>query len=418
MSAPFFGLAGCQSSRYASKSLRLANWGGAGDDSELFQLVQRIYRDFEKKSGIQLKVEGTPGSQDYVSKMLLDFVSGSMPDVLALDASSSAAFINRRALLDFGPMIQKDGFDLSAFFPEVLGIAKRESQIFAIPTDFTPMAVYCNRKLFRGDIDKIKSQGWTFDEFLNCCKMSTTDHVYGFEFANWMPGWIMFLWNNGADVLGENSKAKGTFDSDKATETIQFLADLMTKHKVAPELSEIASTGVDYFATQRAALKVVGHWNLITLKSTPGFDMANVEILPLPTHLPQSVTVMYESGNAIGANCRHPEWAWEFIKYFSSFNVQKTYNSSGIAVSARIDVEREKVSGGKRELAEDVRISHGFQELVPCCRAPWGSKIVGFELVEQIGQRALDSVLKNGLSVRQALEDAAIEIDNELENLS
>ena len=116
MSAPFFGLAGCQSSRYASKSLRLANWGGAGDDSELFQLVQRIYRDFEKKSGIQLKVEGTPGSQDYVSKMLLDFVSGSMPDVLALDASSSAAFINRRALLDFGPMIQKDGFDLSAKF--------------------------------------------------------------------------------------------------------------------------------------------------------------------------------------------------------------------------------------------------------------------------------------------------------------
>jgi multiple sugar transport system substrate-binding protein len=231
----------------------------------------------------------------------------------------------------------------------------------------------------------------------------------------------MFLWNNDADVLApDGSQASGFLDSPKSVETVQFLSDLVLKHKASPDLSQAAAAGADLFATGQAAMKVVGHWYLITLKASKDVDMRDIAVVELPTNLEKSVTVMYEAGNAIGAKCRHPELAWEFLKYFSSFSVQNQYNSSGIAVSARNDVEAGKVAKYKLasralspEERSDLLLNESFQNIVPSARPPWGATVEGYDRVETIGQKALDAILKNGVAVQTALTQAAQEIDLE-----
>ena len=108
------------------------------------------------------------------------------------------------------------------------------------------MVLYCNAKLFREAGVPLPAGKWSFAEFLDKAKALTKGDQFGFEFTNWMPGWVMFLWNNGGDVLDpEGAKTKGFLTSGPSVEAVQFLADLVSVHKVAPNLSQAAATGVD-----------------------------------------------------------------------------------------------------------------------------------------------------------------------------
>ena len=407
---------GCREVVDSRVPLRLATWGGAGDDGEYFKLIQQIYRDFERfNPEVRLRVEGVPGSQEYVSKLLLDHIAGSMPDIITLDASSAAVFIDNGTLLDLNPFIERDAFDLGAFYPNVVDVARRGTALYAVPTDFTPMVMYCNTRLFHEAGVAVPSGRWTFEDFLNKAKALTHNDQFGFEFANWMPGWVMFVWNNGGDVLSpDGSKASGFLDSRQSVEAIQFLADLVTKHKVSPSLSEAAATGVDLFATSKAAMKVVGHWYLVGLEASKEISMDDVAVVELPTNLDRSVTVMYEAGNSIGKHCKHPDLAWEYLKYWSSKAVQSRYNASGIAVSGRKDVEQEKLQPLLPQ-KRNAELARAFQQIVPSARPPWGAKVEGYDRVEDIAQKAMDAVLKNGVPVHVALTKAAVEIDKEFE---
>lgn len=412
LAAALLALAGCARRDADKVVLRIANWSGAGDDSEFEKTVQRIYRDFEREHpGVEIRVEGIPDG--YVSKVILSFVAGTEPDIMLLDASSAAVFIDNGVLTDLSPFAERDPeFSFDAFFPNVVNIARRGDAVYAVPNDFTPMVMYYNKRLFDAAGVPYPKPGWTFADFRATAKALTKRDQYGFAFANWMPGWIMWLWNNGGDVLApDGSRASGILDSPANVETISFLRDLVTVDRSAPSLSEAAALGVDLFANGQAAMTVSGHWALIGYANAPkGSDgkpklvWADLGVAPMPTNVGQSHTVMYESGYAIGRNSKHKELAWEFIKYFTSRRVQSEYNKSGIAVCARKDVAAER--------AKDA-LEAQFLPLIPSARAPWGSKVEGYEIVEKVGKNALDSVLNNDADVRQALAKAAARIDQE-----
>ncbi|MBL8064785.1 MAG: extracellular solute-binding protein [Chthonomonadaceae bacterium] len=420
---------GCLRPEQGVRTLRLANWGAAGDESEFYKQVLDIYRRFEAHHGVRLSVEGTPNTQDYVSKLLLDHVSESMPDIVTLDASSAAVFINNGILSDLSPLIRSDKFDLDHFFPNVVDIARRGHEVYALPTDFTPMVVYANARHFREAGVELPRGTWSFESFRDIAVRLTRNGRFGFEFTNWMPGWVMFLWNFGADVLSpDGQRCVGHLDSSLSIEAIQFLADLVLRDQAAPSLSQAAAAGVDYFATGRASLKVSGHWYLVGLDASKDIDMADVLAYQLPTRLHEPSTVMYESGLAIAAKSRNKDLAWEYLKYFSSHEVQSAYQRSGIAVCARRDVakenlnfssfylgqQKEGVEAAKRYDAAKHQRNATFQSAIPRCRRPWGATVEGYDRIEDLCQKAMDAILKNGANVQDALRDAASNIDKEL----
>lgn len=409
LGALLFSVSSCQRAAEV-QILRLANWGGAGSDGEYERMIQQLYRDFEKENpGVKVRVEGNP--EGYVAKMALSFIAKAEPDVMMLDASSAALFINNGVLADLSPLMQGDPeFRVDDYFPNVMNIARRGNKIFAVPQDFTPMVMYYNKRMFDAAGVPYPKSGWNFRDFLLASQNLTKDGQYGFAFQNWMPGWIMWIWNNGGDVV-TNGKASGTFDGPKSVEAVQFLADLVTKHKVAPSLSQVASMGVDPFANGEAAMTVSGHWALIGYANAPKdregkpkitWDDLGVVELPHNTATPQ--TVMYESGYAIGQNCKQKALAWKFVKYMTSYRVQRKYNSSGIAVCGRIDVAKERAK---------LPLEAQFLPVIPSARPPYGATIEGWEFVETAGRNAMDSILQGTASAQAALTKAAAKIDRE-----
>jgi multiple sugar transport system substrate-binding protein len=262
---------------------------------------------------------------------------------------------------------------------------------------------------------------WNFAKFREVAKKLTIPgdkpgdppKQYGFAFANWMPGWVMWLWNNGADHMSPDGKsASGYLDSPKSVEAVQFVADLVVQDPSAPTLSQAAAQGVDLFANGQAAMTVSGHWAMIGYKAAPkGPDglpkitWDDLGVVAMPHNVPQSQTVMYESGYAIGAHCKHPEAAWKFIKYMTSHRIQAQYQTSGIAVCARKDVAEER--------AKTSALEAGFIPIIPSARPPYGSRIEGYAFVEAQGEKAMDSVLQSGRSPQEALTKAAKRIDRE-----
>lgn len=401
---------GCSPPEAPGRTLRIANWGGAGDDSEYYKTVDKIYKDFEAKhAGARIRIEGIPGSQEYVSKMLLSYVAGAAPDIVTLDASSAAVFIENGALMDLGPLIRKDpSFKLDAFFPNVVDIARRGDKVFAIPGDFTPMVVYYNKRLFDEAQEPYPKPGWNFEDFRGVAeKLTKRDPEskavtqYGFAFSNWMPGWITWLWNNGGDVLShDGNRASGYLDSEKNVETIEYLRE-MVNAGIAPSPSSAAAAGVDFFANGQAAMQISGHWSIVGLKAAPKIKMKEMGVVPVPTNLPRGVTVMYEAGLAISVQAKEPELAWEYIKYFTSRETQMLYNATGIAVDARKDVAEARASDP---------LERSFLDIVPTARGPWGARVEGYDFVESVGQQAMGNIL-NGNDVRAELRKAARRID-------
>ncbi|HTQ10917.1 MAG TPA: sugar ABC transporter substrate-binding protein [Fimbriimonadaceae bacterium] len=400
--------------------LRIGNWGGAKEGNDYDKKVAKIYRDFEKENpGVVLQEENIPDSQDYVSKIALAYVAKSEPDVVTLDASSAALFIDSGIVTDLTPLYKNDPtFHLDDYFPNVVNIARRGDKLYAIPQDFTPMVVYYNKKLFDKAHVPYPTSNWNFEQFRETARRLTipspdsAKQQFGFAFTNWVPGWIMWIWNNGGDNLSpDGSKAVGYMDSPKTVAAVAFL-EQMVKEGLAPSISQSAALGVDPFANGQAAMAISGHWSMIGYDAAPkGPDgkpkitWSDLGVVALPHNTPTSQTVMYEAGYGIGAHCKHRDIAWKFIRYMTSRTVQSIYQQSGIAVCARKDVADER--------AKSSTLESEFIPIIASARPPYGSRVEGYNFVEDQMQKAMDSIIQDNRDPRAALHRAALAVERE-----
>jgi multiple sugar transport system substrate-binding protein len=247
---------------------------------------------------------------------------------------------------------------------------------------------------------------WTFDDFMEKARKLRDPKKgrWAFKFDNWMPGWIVWIWANGGDVLSPNGdKATGYFNSPKTIEAVKFVNDMINKDHVAPNLSEVAAGGVNPFLNGDAAMEVAGHWEMVGIKSATGIKLSDIGVAPWPTTLKKPVTVMYEVGFSMSKHCKHPELAWKFIKFVTSKRYQSVYQSTGIAVCARKDVALERAEGNALEKK--------FLDIVPSARSPWGASVEGYDYVETEGPKLVGRVLNREISVEQALNEVSERID-------
>lgn len=397
-------LVGCGTKEPEVITLRVSTWSGAGEDSEFDRLVEQNYREFEAANpGVRIVTENMP--IDYVPKMMMSKIAGVTPDITALDASSAALFVKNGILQDLTPFLEKDkDLKKSDFFENTLKAGETDGKLFAIPRDFTPMVMYYNKDIFDKANVPYPRNGWSFDDFKQTAKKLSANGKSGFVLTTWMPGWVMWLWNNNGTVLSpDGTQATGHLDSPQNEETLTFLKSLVDEG-IAPKLSEVAATGVDPFANGDAAIAVSGHWALLGYKNAKKLNIDRLGIVSMPTNIGKSQTVYYATGLGIGANCKHPDLAWKFIKHNSTFKFQLQYQASGVAVCARKDVAEER--------AKDP-IEKDFLTIVPSARPPSGASVEGYAFVEQQGMKMLESVLNGSQTPKKALQNMAARVDKE-----
>lgn len=393
--------------------MRVMTWAG---DTEI-ATEQRIANLFtERHPDVSVVVESA--TTRYQEKLLTSIAAGSPPSVFLLDGPDIPTFLDRGLTLDLTPWLDRVGYDPGRVFPRVMETFRRGGRVYALPKDFTPMAMYLNRSVFeRAGVPLPPASGWTREEFLASARALTRDttgdgraDVYAFDFPRNPYQWIPWVWSGGGDILSPDGlRATGWLDSPRTLETLEFLADLVTQYAVAPGVQFVGSgdpAREARFATGGQAMLFSGHWTLQLLVTGMGQDPDGIVLAPIPHARGQeTTTVLYASGWAVPANVTHRRQAIELAAFLGSEEAQRMRATTRLGVPAFRDVAeelaREDLSG----------LESAFLREADRGRVTWGARVRDFHEVEDALFDLVDRHLLRGEPLAAAAHDVAARID-------
>lgn len=168
---------------------------------------------------------------------------------------------------------------------------------------------------------------WDWDTFVNVAQQLTIDEngknaldpdfdsenieVYGINPSMWWAGYMPFMASVGEKYLTEDGKSIG-YATEKGTQVLQNLADLIWKYHVAPTptASETMPGLTENLATHKVAMTFSGQWSNADLMS----DEVEYNVAALPKMGDAAKTDMTFGAISL-MNTDKADAAFEFVKY-------------------------------------------------------------------------------------------------------
>lgn len=321
------------------------------DDKDLFFLIRGTPAEIslweeavnvfmKKNKDIEVQMEYVPYNE-YWSKIETMMAGGSAPDVVFMESTRMASFINLDALLPLDDYIKEDSeFKKKNYYPQAINSYIHQNKLYGIPNDIAIYALYYNKNIFDQKGISYPKKRLTWNSFLKICKQLTEDKdndgttdVYGFN-----VGWTYFLWlwQAGADYYNNpKDPTHVTINSSYTKKAMQFLKDMIYKHKVSPTFAQASSIGdsAKIFMTGKSAMIIEGHWLVPQFKSIKDFKW---DVTYLPVMSTSTKGANYNAGScfAVPRLSKNQEKAWRLIKFLAGDEGQEILVSGGFSTPA------------------------------------------------------------------------------------
>ena len=292
--------------------IRFASWDEA-EDVEAQQAAVDKFNDAH--DDIEVTLEAYGGEFD--TKISAGMGSNDMPDVMYM--WNYPAYSQGLEPLD--SYIEKEGEDYKKNFYDTLwNYNSYDGSTYGIPIGFTTHALFYNKDIFaEAGIDE-PTNDWTWEDVQAASKTITEkcEGKKGFSFQM-KPDpydYEMYLWSNGTAYVDAEGTLEGNLNSDKAKEVFQMFQDMEKEGSaVATEKS-----GTDEFRAGNTGMYVYGSWSINTLKE----DGVNFGVVNIPSFGSQpSISILSSSGISMSKDSKNKEAAWEFIKFWTSEEMNK-----------------------------------------------------------------------------------------------
>ena len=335
MTAVLFGLTACgnkQESKSAEgkTTIRVASWDTADDVDAQQKMVDKFN---EEHPDIQVVLEAY--GSDFDTKISASMGSGDAPDVMYM--WNYPAYHDGLEPLD--SYIEKEGEDYKKnFYSTLWNYNSYDGQIYGLPVGFTTHCVYYNKDLFEKAGVEEPKDGWTWEDLEEKAKkINEATGVKGFSFSM-KPDpydYEMYLWSNGTAYCDKEGKMEGYVNSDKALETYKMFQDMAKGgYAVATEKS-----GSDEFESGQTAMFVYGAW-AVKKYTEAGVNFGLAKLPSFGTE--KSASILSSSGVAIAKSSKNKEAAWEFVKYWTDEENNKSRIGTEFPVLVSV-VESEKI---------------------------------------------------------------------------
>ena len=171
---------------------------------------------------------------------------------------------------------------------------------------------------------------WNWKNFLEVAKKLTKDRNGDGLIDQWGTAAFMpfveeyiapMVFSNGGLVLDE-SKTKCLLDQPPAIEAIQFMVDLLRKHKVCVLPSQTGSVGGDPFMTGQVAM-IQNISALIPEYLKAEKFQWGIAPIPKSPRTNKRVTTTGCLTHVVNSKTDYPEIAWKLVKFLSGENAQK-----------------------------------------------------------------------------------------------
>ena len=287
---------------------------------------------FRDRTGV--KVETSPGTQDFANKLDSSFASGTPPDIFIYhqERVPIVTAVERKMLLRIDSYVKRDHYDLADFRKDAIELNRWKGGLYALPRDYGLQLLFYNVDHFRRAGIKPppaswQDRAWTFAALLDAAKQltvrsggETTQWALRVNRA-WRP-WASFVYSNGGAVVNRSADGLATgfaLHEPAAVEALQFVQDLMYRHHVAPTPDEEKAIGgwQPEFQAGRLSMFItnpgVNNW----FRPNAGVPY-DVGVFPLGPSGRRRGVGGGGTGWGAAAPTKHPEEAWAFMAHITS----------------------------------------------------------------------------------------------------
>ncbi|GAA3533340.1 sugar ABC transporter substrate-binding protein [Nonomuraea rosea] len=308
--------AGAPAAQSAAPGTFTVYWN-AGHD---YQAYRAVIAEFEQANKVKVNLQKYQWP-DLRTRLLADFASGTVPDLVEEPGGWVQEFAisgNARSLQDY---VDRDGAAMgfpSDWQPVTVERNSYQDKVYGVQLHLTCNTLVYNKAMLR---EAGVEPPTTWEEFLAAAKKLTKDGVYGVALNQDYT--YVWPWMVQAGVTPyDPATGKVMTPTADAAAALQFQADLIHKHKVAP----VPVSGTDYsgpqklFSAKRAAMIFTGPWDLDPIRKTsPDIELGVAPPLKHKVQATQAAGVSM----FVPAKAARPDLSWDFIKRITTLEVEQ-----------------------------------------------------------------------------------------------
>ena len=226
-------------------------------------------KDDLAKKNITLNVYQTTMTSwsEYADKVITQIAGGEQVDVIMIAIEGIPLLGSKDIFVDLTSYLAADPATTNVIntdiAPVLTDMLKYKGKLLEIPFSWNNMVLYYNTKIM-GDAGITMPMHMTWDDFLQISQKvakvsgSASDR-YAYNFwASGVFGWESWLYMNDGQGYLTDDMQNSNLNSPKVAETIQYMADMVLKYKVAPNPKGWDEQG--QFLAGNVVMRTCGRW--------------------------------------------------------------------------------------------------------------------------------------------------------------
>lgn len=406
-------LSGCSGAPKTDRAGSLRVWVHEGQANERQILEQQVKRFNQAHPATPVQLTFVPEGS-YNSQVQAAALSKDLPDVLEFDGPFIYNYVWQQNLIPIDKLISASV--KQDLLPSVLQQGTYQGRLYSVGTYDSGLGIYARRSKLQAAGIRIPTgtkDAWTIAEFdralATLAKTDPDRQVLDLKLnyhGEWSTyGFSPIIQSAGGDLIDRrtNRTATGRLNSPQAIAAMQSVQNWFNKGYVDPNIDDAA------FTSGRVPLSWVGHWEYNKYAKAVGKDLV---VLPLPNFGNGAKTAQGSWNWGITTNCLTPQCQKTAIGFLEFLlqpqQVLAIANANGAVPGTKRAIDRSPLyapNGALRLFSAQLLAG----ETIPRPQTP------AYPVITSAFQEAFANI-RNGLSVKTALDKAATEIDVDLQD--
>ncbi len=310
----------------AQDQVTLEVWTGSSSDVENQFKEAQIAAFEEANPNIDVNLLIAP---DYGTQIQAALASGDYPDVFTVGQFDVPSYVDSGVLMPAGDSIEAP----EDIYPNLLAAFTVDGEVYAVPKDFSTLALLYNKDLFDAAGVEYPTADWTWDD-MHAAAQAIADlgqeGVTGFSAAADINRWLGLFYGNGAVIAGEDGMSG--VNSPEGVAALDFYSSFV-RDGIGALPSDIGGAGWngEAFGKGMAGMTIEGNWAIgYLLEQFPDVNWGVAEIPGSEAGMHGSLT--FTEGWAVGASTEHPEEAWALVNFMTGTDGAASVATAGFGV--------------------------------------------------------------------------------------
>jgi multiple sugar transport system substrate-binding protein len=325
-------------------------------------MAQRALEEFHATHP-NIRVFYTPDPENVEESMLVDMQAGTAPDVFAGCCSFFPIWAQKGYTLDLRPYVNADldQATIDDWDPaQYNSFFTRDGRQYGLPKYHGALALYYNKDLLDRYGVNYPDDTWDHDDYLSAMQRLTDDRDGDGKTDLW-GSMVDVSWDRiqvhvnawGGHLVDPDDPTRCRMGDPEALEAMEWIRARMWDDKVMATFLDVQNLETrQAFINQQIAMVEDGSWALKDILNGASF---RIGVAPMPAGPARRVTLATTDGFGIYAGTKHPEAAWELLKFLISKEYGRAMARANFLQPARASLVEDWVGYIREEFPEKAR---------------------------------------------------------------